>query len=179
MVATALSVIAPWAAHVTGGFMSVSSDTASSGHQRARRDDLFISTDPTLMDLDVIHGFLSRSYWAAGIPRATVERAMAGSMSFGLFEGSHQIGYARVITDKATFAYLADVFVLEGHRGRGLGKWLVEVLLAHPDLQGLRRFVLATRDAHGLYAMHGFTPLSAPERMMERLDPTVYQRRAP
>jgi len=159
--------------------MSVPSDTASSGHERARRGDLFISTDPALMDLDVIHGFLSGSYWSAGIPRATVERAVAGSMSFGLFEGSHQIGYARVITDKATFAYLCDVFVLESHRGRGLGKWLVEALLAHPDLQGLRRFVLATRDAHSLYAMYGFTPLSAPERMMERLAPTIYQRPAP
>lgn len=159
--------------------MSVPSDTAPPAHERARRGDLFISTDLALMDLDVIHGFLSRSYWSPGIPRATVERAVAGSMSFGLFEGAHQIGYARVITDRATFAYLCDVFVLESHRGQGLGKWLVEALLGHPDLQGLRRFMLATRDAHGLYAMYGFTPLSAPERIMERLDPLVYQRPVP
>lgn len=128
------------------------------------------------MDLDVIHGFLATSYWSPGIPRATVERAMAHSMSFGVFEGARQIGYARVITDRATFAYLCDVFIVDSHRGRGVGKWLIETLLAHPDLHGLRRFMLATRDAHGLYTQYGFKPITAPERFMERHDPLVYQR---
>lgn len=156
--------------------MTTSALPESSSHERARRGNLFISTDPGLMDLDVIHGFLASSYWSPGVPRVTVERAMAHSMSFGVFEGARQIGYARVITDRATFAYLCDVFIVDSHRGLGLGKWLIETLLAHPDLRGLRRFMLATRDAHGLYAQHGFTPMGAPERFMERHDPLVYQR---
>jgi GNAT superfamily N-acetyltransferase len=151
-------------------------DSPPASHERARRGELFISTDPALMDLDVIHGFLVGAYWSPGIPRATVERAMAHSMSFGVFAGTRQLGYARVVTDRATFAYLCDVFVLDSERGRGLGKWLMETVLAHPDLLGLRRFMLATRDAHGLYAQYGFTPLAAPERFMERHDPLVYQR---
>jgi GNAT superfamily N-acetyltransferase len=135
-----------------------------------------ITTDPAALDVALIHGWLTRSYWAAGIPLETVRRSIEGSLNFGLFEGDAQIGFARLVTDRATFAYLADVFVLESHRGRGLSKWLMETVIAHPDVQGLRRWVLATRDAHGLYARYGFTPLKAPERWMERHDPEVYRR---
>jgi GNAT superfamily N-acetyltransferase len=119
------------------------------------RGEYVISTDPDRLDVTAIHAYLTRSYWASGIPRAVVERA-------------------RVVTDRATFAYLADVYVLEGHRGKGLSKWLVESVLHHPDLQGLRRFLLATRDAHGLYARYGFRPLANPSRIMEILAPAVY-----
>lgn len=141
-----------------------------------RRDVYRITTDPDALDIELIHRSLTASYWAAGIPLETVRRSIAGSLNFGLFEHEAQIGFARVVTDRATFAYLADVFVLETHRGRGLSKWLLEVLIAHPELQGLRRWVLATRDAHGLYARFGFTPLAAPARWMEKHDPGVYRR---
>lgn len=142
-----------------------------------RGDEGFVvSDDPARIDLDVVHGYLSRSYWSAGIPRATVERAVRNSLVFGLYTAGRQVGFARVITDRTTFAYLCDVFVLEEFQGRGLGKWLMEAVTAHPDLQGLRRFVLATRDAHGLYERYGFRPLKSPERFMERHDPDVYRR---
>jgi GNAT superfamily N-acetyltransferase len=135
-----------------------------------------ISTDPAALDVDVIHGFLTRSYWAEGIPREVVERSIRGSLCFGLFaEDGAEVGFARVITDRATFAYLADVFVLEGFRGRGLSKWLLETILAHPDLQGLRRFNLGTRDAHGLYAQFGFAPPKNPSIWMEIHRPDVYR----
>jgi GNAT superfamily N-acetyltransferase len=127
------------------------------------------------MDLEAIHAFLTESYWSPGIPIATLERAMANSLCFGVFHGQDQVGLARVITDKASFAYLADVYVLEPHRGLGLCKWLLEVIQAHPDLQGLRRFMLATRDAHGLYRQFGFEPLANPSRMMEIVKPNVYR----
>jgi GNAT superfamily N-acetyltransferase len=135
-----------------------------------------ISTDPARLDVDVIHAFLSRSYWAQGIPRERVERSLRGSLCFGLYHGSQQVGFARVISDCATFGYLADVFVLEAHRGRGLSKWLLECVLAHPELQGFRRFLLATLDAHGLYERYGFRPLAQPERYMEIVRPEVYAR---
>jgi len=135
-----------------------------------------ISTDPRRLDLDVIHGFLAGSYWARGVPREVVQRSLEGSLCFGVFDGASQVGFARVVTDRATFAYLADVFVLESHRGRGLALWLMECILQHPDLQGLRRWALATRDAHGLYSRVGFTPLHRPESFMERLDRDVYRR---
>lgn len=128
-----------------------------------------ITTDPARIDLEAVHAYLSRSYWAEGIPRDLVARSIAGSIPFGIFKGTAQVGFARVITDSATFAYLADVYVLEEYRGQGLSKWLMEVILAHPGLQGLRRFLLATRDAHGLYAQFGFTPLARPEAFMEIL----------
>ena len=126
-----------------------------------------ISTDPARLDLDVIHGYLRGAYWSPGVPRDVVERSIARSLCFGLYapDGA-QAGFARVVTDGATFAWIADVFVLEPHRGRGLGVWLMETLLAHPDLQGLRRTVLATNDAHGLYERFGFEPLPTPERWM-------------
>lgn len=139
-----------------------------------RRGPFLVTTDRARFDLDVIHGFLRRSYWSPGVPRATVERAIAGSLAFGLFEHDRQTGFARTITDGATFAYLADVFVLETHRGRGLGVFLMESVMAHPALQGLRRFTLATRDAHDLYRRFGFTPLGAPDRFMERFAPDAY-----
>jgi GNAT superfamily N-acetyltransferase len=138
------------------------------------RGEYEISTDPGRLDVTAIHAYLTRSYWACGIPRAVVERSLAHSLSFGLYRGDTQVGFARVVTDRATFAYLADVYVLEEHRGKGLSKWLVESVLHHPDLQGLRRFLLATRDAHGLYARYGFRPLANPARIMEILAPAAY-----
>ncbi len=130
-----------------------------------------ISTDPSRLQLDAIHAYLTQSYWSPGVPRDLVARAIANSMCFGVYLGEAQVGFARVVTDKASFAYLADVYVLEAHRGQGLSKRLVETIQAHPDLQGLRRFLLATKDAHGLYAQFGFKPLAAPDRMMERRIP--------
>ena len=133
-----------------------------------------ISTDPARLDVDAIHAFLTQSYWSPGIPRATVARAIANSLCFGVFWRGQQVGFARMITDKTTFAYLCDVYVLEAHRGRGVSKQLMDYVMKHPDLQGLRRMMLATRDAHGLYAQFGFTPLSAPDRIMEVLKPNIY-----
>lgn len=130
--------------------------------------DYEISTDPARLDVDVIHGFLRTAYWSPGVAREVVERSIANSIPFGLYAPDRaQAGFARVITDRATFAYLGDVFVLPEHRGRGLGVWLVETVLAHPDLQGLRRFHLATFDAHTLYERFGFRP-SDPAVMMDR-----------
>jgi GNAT superfamily N-acetyltransferase len=126
-----------------------------------------ISTDPARLDLDVIHGYLCEAYWSPGVARDVVERSIARSLCFGLYApGGAQAGFARAVTDGATFAWIADVFVLDPHRGRGLGVWLMETLLAHPDLQGLRRTVLATKDAHLLYERFGFEPLPLPERWM-------------
>jgi GNAT superfamily N-acetyltransferase len=135
-----------------------------------------ISTDPGRLQLDAIHAYLTRSYWSPGIPKDVVARGIAHSMCFGLYQGESQVGFARVITDKASFAYLADVYVLEAHRGQGLSKRLVGEILAHPELQGLRRFLLATADAHGLYAQFGFNALGRPQNMMElRLAPAWLQ----
>jgi len=134
-----------------------------------------ISTDPSRFDLDVIHGYLARSYWAAGIPRETVERSIAGSLCFGAFDGDRQIGFARVVTDRATFAYLADVFVLEEFRGRGVATRLMQAIVAHPELQNLRRWLLVTRDAHPLYEKFGFRPLEKPDRHMEKVLSNAYR----
>jgi GNAT superfamily N-acetyltransferase len=121
------------------------------------------------VDLDAVHRYLSEeSYWAKGVTREVVERSIAHSLPFSAFDGETQVGFARVITDRATFAYLADVFVLPSHRGRGISKLLMSTILAHPELQGLRRWSLVTRDAHGLYAQFGFTALDLPERHMMR-----------
>ena len=133
--------------------------------------ELTISTDPARLDFDVIHEFLSQSYWATGIPRDLMRRAVDHSLCFGAFDGDRQVGFARVISDQATFAYVSDVFVLESHRGRGVGKQLMAAIMAHPDLQGLRRWTLATRDAHGLYRQFGFDDPRHPERLMEILGP--------
>src|SRR5215210_5196883 len=135
-----------------------------------RRDGYVISTDASRLDLGTVHDFLRTSYWAAGVPFEIVERSVENSMVFGVYHGAEQVGFARVVTDQATFAYLADVFVLETHRGQGLGKWLMEAILSHPDLQGLRRWMLATRDAHELYRSHGFDDLGSPQIFMERKD---------
>lgn len=135
-----------------------------------------ILDDPTAVDLDVVHGFLSSSYWARGIPRETVARGLAHSLPFSLYLDERQVGFARAVTDRATFAYLADVFVVEEHRGRGLGAWLVETVLAHPELQGLRRWLLVTRDAHELYLKFGFKPPADPSRLLTRHDPDAYAR---
>lgn len=126
-----------------------------------------VTTDPARIDFKVVHEFLSRSYWAENIPRETMAKAIENSLSFSLFKDDKQIGFARVVTDRSTYAYLADVFVLEAHRGQGLGVWFMSVLFAHPDLQGLRRFQLATRDAHGLYRKFGFETPQNPDRLME------------
>jgi GNAT superfamily N-acetyltransferase len=134
-----------------------------------------ITCDTTRLDIDAIHRFLSESYWSTGIPRSVLERAIANSICFGVLLHGQQVGFARVVTDKATFGYLADVYILPEHRSRGLARRLIEQVLAHPELQGLRRMVLATRDAHALYAKFGFTPLAAPDRFMERHNPDVYR----
>ena len=141
-----------------------------------RKGKFVISTDEERFDLDMVHGFLTESYWAEGISREVVARSIQNSLCFGVFGDGKQIGFARVISDYATFAYIGDVFVLESYRGHGLGKWLMECVIGHPWLQGLRRWTLLTRDAHGLYGQFGFTPLKRPERYMERHDPEVYKR---
>jgi GNAT superfamily N-acetyltransferase len=161
-----------------------------------RRGEFLISTDPGRLDLDVIHNFLTNCYWARGVPREVVARSIEHALCFGIYDGGdaspnlakearlgaprvgsfRQVGFARVISDFATVAYVGDVFVLESHRGRGLGKWLMECIMQHPALQNLRRWILTTRDAHGLYAQVGFTPVKSPERYMERHDPNVYGR---
>jgi GNAT superfamily N-acetyltransferase len=135
-----------------------------------------ITTDPARFDEDLIHKVLSESYWAKGIPREIVARSIRNSLCFGVLRGGEQVGFARVISDYATFAYLADVFILEDFRGRGLAKFLMQCIVQHPELQGLRRWTLATRDAHGLYAQFGFKPLAKPDRFMELHNPDVYNR---
>jgi len=133
-----------------------------------------ISTDPSRLQLDAIHAYLTRSYWSPGIPREVVARAIANSLCFGVYLGDTQVGFARVVTDKASFAYLADVYVLEEHRGQALSKRLVEQVLSHPELQGMRRFLLATRDAHGLYARFGFKAPANPDNLMEIRTPPAW-----
>jgi len=127
------------------------------------------------MDIDLIHSFLTRSYWAEGISKEIIMRSIEGALCFGVFENDKQVGFARMITDKATFAYLADVFIIEDYRGLGLSKWLMEVIMSYPDLQGLRRMMLATRDAHELYKKFGFIPLNNVDRWMHIHHPDVYK----
>ena len=141
-----------------------------------QRGDYSISTDHALLDIRLIHDFLCHtSYWASGRKIETVQRSIENSLSFGLFKGREQIGFARVVTDYATFAWVADVFILDQHRGQGLGKWLIDVIVSHPELQGFRRWVLATKDAHELYRRVGFRELLRPERWMERPDPNMQE----
>jgi GNAT superfamily N-acetyltransferase len=132
-----------------------------------RRGEFEISTDKARLDAATIHEFLTHSYWARGIPLETVKRSMEHSFPFGIYHGQRQIGFARWITDRATFAYLGDVFVIDEYRGRGLARWLMEVMTSHPDVQGHRRWCLLTRDAQALYREFGFTPLAKPEAWME------------
>lgn len=151
----------------------------SSAYYTISKGEYRISSDPGELDMVVIHQYLSgESYWAQNIPFATVEKAIANSLCFGLYYTNKQIGFARLVTDKATFAYLADVFVLEEHRGQGLSKWLMEVIQSHPELQGLRRWMLMTRDAQGLYEQFGWTVLDedARKRSMQRHFKEVYER---
>ena len=147
------------------------------------KEGFTISTEKEKLDIDLIHSFLNHTYWAEGISKEIIRRSIEGSLCFGVYENDkqampagRQVGFARMITDKATFAYLADVFIIEEYRGRGLSKWLMEVIMSHPDLQGLRRMVLVTKDAHGLYKQFGFTLLINVDRWMHILDPDVYKR---
>lgn len=139
-----------------------------------RQGEYMISTERTRIDCAVVHGFLKNAYWSQNIPFDVVQRSIENSLCFGLYDATGQIGFARVVTDSATFAYLCDVFVMENKRGRGLSKWLIETVLAHPELQNLRRWLLATKDAHGLYAQFGFAALDAPDVFMQRHAPDVY-----
>lgn len=141
------------------------------------KDSYTISTDKDRLNIEFIHQYLrDKSYWAENIPVQVVQKSIEGSICFGIYAGQKQIGFARVVTDTASFAYLGDVFIDELYRGKGLSKWLMEVILSHPDLQGLRRFILATRDAHGLYEQFGFSTLSFPERWMHIHNPDVYKK---
>lgn len=141
-----------------------------------RQGDFLISTDKNKLDLKLIHRFLSNdSYWAKGRTLAVVVRSVENSLSFGIYKNNKQIGFARVVTDFATFAWVADVFIVNEHRGQGLSKWLMETITSHPDLQGFRRWVLATKDAHELYRQFGFIELKRPERWMERPDPNMQE----
>src|SRR5215468_1015070 len=133
--------------------------------------DFEISTDPSRLEIDVIHEFLRGSYWAEGRRRSVVERSIKHSLCFGVYLAGRQVAFARVVTDRAVFAYLMDVFVLPEFRGRGISKALIRAVLEHPELQNLRVFLLATRDAHGLYAQFGFRPLMKPERWLAIQDP--------
>ncbi|CAM3781232.1 GNAT family N-acetyltransferase [Roseateles saccharophilus] len=140
-----------------------------------RRAGYRLSFDAADLDAVAAHAFLTCAYWCEGIPLATVQRAIQHSLCIALHaDGLGQVGFARAVTDRTTFAYLCDVYVLEDHRGQGLADWMVQSLLAHPDLQGLRRFMLFTRDAHPLYARHGFKPLATPQRGMEVVRPGIY-----
>ncbi|HKD13990.1 MAG TPA: GNAT family N-acetyltransferase [Candidatus Angelobacter sp.] len=148
----------------------------SAKHSSWKKGKFEITTDPSQIDLSVVHHFLTNCYWAKGVPAETVRRSIQHSLCFGIYHGRQQVGFARVITDQATFAYIGDVFVVELHRGKGLSKWLMQCIKSHPDLQGLRRWSLITRDAHGLYQQFGFTPLKSPQNWMEIHDAGVYER---
>jgi GNAT superfamily N-acetyltransferase len=154
--------------------MSTQTDRFVQGSE-CRKGAFTVSTDRERIDLDVVHGFLTECYWAKGIPRDVVARSIENSLCFGVYAEGKQVGFARVVSDYATYAYIGDVFVLESFRGRGLGKWLMECVMQHPRLQGLRRWSLVTRDAHGLYAQLGFGPLKKPQNYMELNRPDVYQ----
>src|SRR5215469_9456626 len=135
-----------------------------------------VSTDSSRFDREMIFSFLTNCYWAKGIPRETVQRSIDNALCFGVFDGDQQVGFARVITDRATYGYIGDVFILESHRGRGLSKLLMKAIMEHPELQGFRRWSLVTDDAHGLYRQFGFTPPSNPQKYMELLNPNVYKK---
>ena len=139
----------------------------------SRRGEYVISSDVAMIDLEVVHSFLTESYWAKGVSVDAVQRSVENSVCFGAYRDGKQVGFARAVTDRATFAFLADVFVLESERGNGVGKMLVEAALEHPELRELRRWLLATDDAHGLYSKYGFAPLRKPERWMEIRQPYV------
>ncbi len=154
--------------------MSTKIEFVHSLNNKYTRDNFSISTDKSKLDLNAIHDFLKGSYWAENIPLPVVQRSIENSLCFGVYEFDKQIGFARVISDYATFAYLADVFILEKYRGKGLAKWLIEFILEHPALQNLRRWILATKDAHGLYRKFGFKNLEKPDMIMEILNLNIY-----
>ena len=141
----------------------------------ANQGEYTVSTDPALLDIPRIHAFLTKSYWAEGVSLETVRRSIENSIPFGVYHSGEQVGFARVITDKATYAYIADVYIEEPHRGRGLSKLLMRALLSHPECRGMRRWLLGTRDAHALYRQFGFTPLQRPERWMELAAEGLYK----
>ncbi len=148
-------------------------------YYEVQKENYQISTDISKLNIDFIYQYLSEeSYWAEGIPKEVVEKSIQNSVCFGLYCNKSQIGFARVITDKATFAYLADVFILQSHRGKGLSKWLIQTIHTHPELQGLRRWMLGTRDAHGLYERFGWKKLTedTAKRFMQKHNPDVYKR---
>ena len=147
-------------------------------HHLWSKGDYEVSTDPARIDAVTVHEFLTNSYWAKGIPLETVQLSIENSIPFGVYHGRQQVGFARVISDLATFAYLGDVFIVPDYRGRGLSHWLMECIVSHPDLQGFRRWILATRDAHGLYRQFGFTEIKAPERWMEIHSPDIYAKKS-
>jgi ribosomal protein S18 acetylase RimI-like enzyme len=141
----------------------------------SEHDEFTVTSDPAAVDIDAVHSYLRTSYWAEDIPRDLLARAIANSIPFSVRHGTQQVGFARVVTDRATFAYLSDVYVLEAYRGRGLARRLMDAVMAHPDLQGLRRFSLTTRDAEGLYRRYGFVPLATPARHLEIVRPGMYR----
>jgi GNAT superfamily N-acetyltransferase len=160
----------------------MSGPSAAPADERAEHDpvevtrgEYVVSTDKHRIDVKSVHAFLASTYWSPEIPEPVLRRAIAGSLCFGIYRGPEQVGFARVITDSATYAYLSDVFVLEGHRGRGLATWMMEVIMAHPSLQGLRRFALSTRDAHALYRQFGFETVANPDRQLEILSRDIYR----
>ena len=147
-------------------------------YYNSNKDDYFISTDPSLLEQDIIYNYLSEeSYWAKNIPRDVVEKSISNSLCFGIYHHNSQIGFARLVTDKSTFAYLADVFIIPEYRGKGLSKWLMQVIHAHPEMQGLRRWLLGTRDAHGLYEQLGWTVFDEDtrKRFMQKHNKNAYQ----
>jgi len=159
---------------IHGFFQSLGALGVADAVMERERGEYVVSSEPGRLDLVAVHRYLASSYWSPGLPMDVLKRSVAGSLCFGVYCGVEQVGFARIITDRATFAYLCDVYILEAHRGRGLGRWLMEVIVSHPALQGLRRFVLVTRDAHNLYARFGFRPLLRPEAYMELYRPDVY-----
>ena len=143
-----------------------------------RKGEYLLSTDRSKIDVEIVHRFLTHSYWAESIPLEVVEKSIDHSLCFAIYRHQKLVGFARVISDFATFAYLADVFIVPEERGKGLSTWLIETIMNYPELQGLRRFTLATRDAHGLYERFGFTLFDKPERWMQKHDPDVYKTKA-
>ena len=141
--------------------------------QEYQKDNFLVSTDPARLDIDAIHAYLTRAYWATGRTREVVEESVKNSLNFGLYDGDKQIGLARVVTDYVLYAYLCDVYVLEEYRGRELAKWMLGCMMSYPGMSELRLFTLRTRDAHGLYRQFGFTEVAAPERYMDKFNPAM------
>lgn len=142
-----------------------------------KKENFLISTDKAKLDINAVHNYLTNSYWAEGIPLETVKKSIQNSDCFGVYENDKQVGFARVISDNATIGYLGDVFILEPYRGKGLSKWLMECIMKHPELQGFRRWILLTKDAHELYRKYGFKDIERPDRYMELTNPDVYRKK--